>query len=291
MKKKPCHELVMGMTGSGKTVFSRGALLPAYQEVYPTVIVDTKHDKNDELWNYADVTVNSVKAMIKYLEKGWHVHYRVKDNGWKSRWAQFDTICKAIARMEGGIVTYVNEGGDVMTNIKMPEWFEAMLRKGRSPQHFAIVETQRPSLIVHPNLFNNTESFWMFRLGQKDRDAIRKWFDDDGLDEVANMEKFSFLWTDGYESSVSPPIDLEVLEHGKRRNEEREPRPSDGIWDSIGVFGTQGAISDAVSKSRRRKGAGGRGAGSVQEVSVRIGDAPARDTRGAEGTSSGTRKA
>jgi len=274
MKKKPCHELVVGMTGSGKTVFSRGALLPAYQEVFPTIIIDTKHDKNDELWNYADVTVNAVKPMIKYLEKGYHVHYKVKDNGWKSRWSQFDAICKAVSNIDGGIVTYVSEGGDIMTNIRIPEWFEAMLRKGRSPQHYAIVETQRPSLIVHPNLFNNVESFYLFRLGQKDREAIKKWFDDDGLEAVAEMEKFSFLWTDGYEKKVFPPIDLEDIEHAKRRELREEPRPADGIWDSVGVGGVSRSITDASRQLARGEGAGRRGTKEVRAVSVRIGDSP-----------------
>lgn len=267
IQKKPSHELVLGMTGSGKTVFSRGALLPAYQEKYLSVIIDTKHDKNDKLWNYADVTVEELKPMMRYLEKGYHVHYRIKYANEAQRWATFDRICHAVMESSGKIVTYVNEGGDVMSNFDMPFWFDEMLRKGRSPECWALVESQRPSLIVHPNLFNNVDSFWLFKMGTKDRSAIKRWWDKEELERIKDLPDFGYIWSDGMKYEPCAPISLEATDHGRRRTEPREPEAKSGAEGFFGVFGIRERLKDAgrAGVRARRSGEGGR-----RQVEVRI---------------------
>jgi len=284
MNKKPCHELVLGMTGSGKTVFSRGALLPAYQKAYPMVIVDTKLDKHDKLWQHADVTVENVRDMRKFLERGQTVHYRIKTIIEEVRWLQFDAICKTVMQFKGGIVTYVNEAGDVMSNTKMPRYFDAMLRKGRSPEHWAIVESQRPSLIVHPNLFNNVNSFWLFKMGAKDRYALEKYFTKEEVARLDTIGDFGYIWTDGNDYQPFSAIPLEWMKDGRRRTDEREPRARTA-YDDLAF----GRARDAIEKSDWRSVGRKKRSGQVQEgrrvISLRVGDKdyksgkePAKDT-------------
>jgi len=270
LKKKPCHELVMGMTGSGKTVFSRGALLPAYQEKYVSVIVDTKHDRNDKLWNLADKTADELGPVKRFLEKGYHVHYHLKYNSEEDRWDKFDKLCELVMKSSGKIVTYVNEGGDVMSCIHMPFWYQEMLRKGRSPECWALVETQRPSTIIHNNLFNNVDSFWLFRMGTKDRDAVKRWFSKDELEQIASLPRYGYIWSDGFEYEAHEPLNMQELVKYERRHEAVEPKPDSGWRDYVGVSGVAASIGSTHERRPDRDGKGrGRGRRG-KEISVRL---------------------
>ena len=270
LKKKPTHELVLGMTGSGKTVFSRGALIPSYQDRMSMIIVDTKHDPNDKLWQLADYSTSSPKVLIKLIEKGYHVYYIIDYNSEEERWSKFNEVCHIVANMKGQVVTYVNEAGDVMDCVHMPFWFDDMLRKGRGLKHWAIVESQRPSLIVHPNLFNNVGSFWLFRCGTKDRSAIKKWFDREDLETLGEMEEYSFMWSDGFQYKHFPKLNMEALRYDRTRSDETEPERTTYL-DTIGIGDCVRLTEDLLHDAEGSPRDGGDGKGGDREIQVRLG--------------------
>lgn len=163
--------MVLGATGSGKTVAGLGHLALADFDKKPYVLFNTKGDEN----------LNAIQGAVE-----WNVHrappikpgiYQVRPKAGIDNEAMRDFLYQILEQENMGL--YVDEGYAIAHSKKINYPFQDVMTQGRSKKISVIINSQKPSWI-DPFVVSEAGYYQVFRLNDKrDKDRLREFIPED----------------------------------------------------------------------------------------------------------------
>lgn len=194
--------LIVGKTGSGKSVFTKQILWDLYdckiyhdqknEELIPGKAMILPFDPQcypaygtEELTNLLN---SGAKSIVYFPSPGMEESEDIAD---------FDTVCK-ICFNRGNIALFVDELSAVSTAHRVPRWYKAILQQGRGRNVGAVSLTQRPQDI--PNIaISESDHQVIFKLNLlRDRQKLFPMIPEDYHERLATLPEFSFLYNHIY---------------------------------------------------------------------------------------------
>jgi len=141
------HVSIVGITGSGKTFFSREGLLPSFSRV---LVMDSEDFDFDD---YPAVNDYGLKSLLKG-NKGWHVR-KLLDTP-----EDADRLSGMVLKYGHDMAVYWDEITDFSTPSTIPPNLLKLIRKARKRNITVIVATQRPQLLNKSFLANSAHRIY-----------------------------------------------------------------------------------------------------------------------------------
>ena len=154
------HITVIGITGTGKTYFSRNALLPIFQRV---LVVDT------EEYDFEDFPVVKQSAIGQLVKTDYRFVARVILS--PDETDDIENICQTLLKHGHDMVVYIDEITDFSDAHRIPKMLKALIRKARKRKISVVVGTQRPQMLNLDFLANSLHNIYFF-MSERDADYI-----------------------------------------------------------------------------------------------------------------------
>lgn len=182
------RSLVVGRTGSGKTVFGLYMLSQMDFDLKPWIIIDFKGDEHIGQINASPITWHTeVGGLLPGL-------YILRLD--ISQQTELETFLENVYRT-GNTGLFVDEGYMIGEGYRHSKAFRAILTQGRSKNIGVILNSQRP---VWLDMFTKSEAnkIVMFHLNaDKDRKTMAEFMPDDlGIDAYQRLDNFHSIYYD-----------------------------------------------------------------------------------------------
>ncbi len=191
--------LVVGKTGSGKTIFVKNILYPMYPR---KIFHDIKLDNNDIPHSFC---AHTPSQLAEALAKGHSsILYQPKDIDP----SDFNKVCE-IAFNIGNIALFVDEAADVCGSSQIEHYHRLIMSRGRSRGVGIVNCSQRPRMI-HNSLISEAEHFIIFRLFlSTDRDKLKQGLPGEIIEKSQSLPLFHYIYADlNYNIVIMPPIKI-----------------------------------------------------------------------------------
>ena len=202
--------LVVGKTGSGKTVFVKTELWNLYTS---KVYHDPKHEERSNkamILPFDPMTypANNIDELIHLLNYGAKSIVYFPPIGFDEAgdMEDFNRVCEA-CYMHGNIALFVDEVSFVSTSHKIPKWYKEILQRGRTRNVGAVSLTQRPKEIPN-SVISESDHQFCFKLNLKtDREKLYTMIPEDYHERMDTIQEYHFIYNNIYSgASIHPPV-------------------------------------------------------------------------------------
>ena len=178
--------LVVGKTGSGKTVFVKNVLWPMYPR---KVFHDIKLDNNNIPHTFLAKTPGQLKEA---LTKGHNaILYQPADIDT----GDFNKVCEIVFNA-GNICLFVDEAADVCSSSQIEPYHRKIMTRGRSRGVGIVNCSQRPRMVYNA-IISEAEHFFIFRLFlSTDRDKLKQGLPGELLEQAQSLPPFHYIYAD-----------------------------------------------------------------------------------------------
>ena len=154
------HITVVGITGTGKTYFSRNALLPIFQRV---LVIDT------EEYDFEDFPIVKQSSIGQLVKTDYRFAAKVVLSPEDTE--EIEDICLTLLKHGHDMVVYIDEITDFSDAHRIPKMLKALIRKARKRKISVVVGTQRPQMLNLDFLANSMHNIYFF-MSERDADYI-----------------------------------------------------------------------------------------------------------------------
>jgi len=154
------HITVTGITGTGKTYFTRNAILPIFQRV---LVIDT------EEYDFEDFPIVKQSAIAGLVKTDYRFAVRTVMS--PEDVEDIEDICTTLLKYGHDMAVYFDEITDFSDAHKIPKMLKALIRKARKRKITVIVGTQRPQMLNLDFLANSLHNIYFF-MSERDADYI-----------------------------------------------------------------------------------------------------------------------
>lgn len=182
--------LVVGSTGSGKTVFVKGILLPQFDRI---IFHDHKLESND-LLNSGFVLANTPDQMLNLMVGSqYKILYQPLGNNQEGYLEEFNRICE-LCYKNGNCTLCVDEAGYYSDASNIQEYQAEIMQRGRSRGTGIINVAQRP-VNIHNLLISEAEHVFMFSLNlEKDIEKLKAVVPKDMHAQMYELKEFEYIY-------------------------------------------------------------------------------------------------
>ena len=175
--------LVVGRSGSGKSVLVKAVLLPNYDNY---VFWDIKKENNDIIHDALVKTPAGLKYALDRYNKILYQPASVEMD-------DFDAICRLIFEHKN-MMLYVDEATRVSSPMKIPYWLNVIVTQGRSVNVGLIAASQRPKNISN-TIISESLHFFIFGLNMAtDRERMAEMMGKEAANEIQYLPQFHFMY-------------------------------------------------------------------------------------------------
>lgn len=202
--------LIVGKTGSGKTVFTKKVLWNLYTcSVYHDPKLEEKSNKAMILpFDPQCYPAHGTDELIHLLSSGAKkiIYFPPIGLDEAGDMDDFNELCR-ICYYHGNICVFIDEVSFVSTSHRIPKWYKEILQRGRSRNVGAVSLTQRPKEIPNATISESDHQF-VFRLNLKtDREKLYSMIPEDFHSQMDIIPEYNYIYNNIYSgASVHLPV-------------------------------------------------------------------------------------
>lgn len=200
--KELSHIIAIGRTQTGKTTLIINGVIPMLPRF---IMFDVAQKPQDNYKALCHVSTNNLGEALQALNKGLNVHYRSVGNSHLEIEAEYNAVCYAILNFFKHYCVVSDEAADLSTPNRIPDYCEALLRRGLGSDILHITATQRPQL-CSKNIFTQSLIKILFPVDDYDIRATKSY--------IPHIEKVSTLGQ--YEAIITTGKEYEIIKVKKR---------------------------------------------------------------------------